>query len=954
MIRPDRRRRFAALLAVIVTIATMTTGLPAAAAAAACSAWTGTYYANQTLTGTAAVTRCDADINFTWGAASPAAAVPADHFSVRWTRTVTLGAGAYTWSATADDGIRVLVDGAVVLDGWRDQGATSYTTQTTPGAGSHQIVVEYYDNAYDALAQFSYAPASNLVGNGNLATGTGMPTCFFDGSWGAGTRTGAVGTDVPAGATGRSYTLTVSSYSSGDAKIMPSDAANCAPTVDAAKSYTLGVSYRSTVPANALVVFTQAADGGWSFWRTLATLPATTGWSSPSYTVAGLPAGTTRLSFGVAAIGTGVLSTTGYQLAAASAGPGLDVTGRWTVASVQLPNRTIHSTLLRDGRILLIAGSGNDANNFAAGTFTTHVWDPVTNQMTQIPTPEDMFCAGHVTLADGRVLIQGGTKDFPGVNGATTFTGLRSSYIFDPATNAFTRINDAQEGHWYPTLTKLGNGDVWMAGGLGEDQNSVSVKTEIFDFSQIRWLAYGQMTQSWQYWGEYPHMFLMQDGRLFYSGGHTFGNQRAGTGASIYDISAGTVGDVPGLTDKDLRDQAGSVLLPPAQAQRFLIAGGGHIDAGAAPTASTAIIDLSVANPAYQAGPTMPGPGRQYVNLTNLFDRTVLASNGATGNRTDDIFSASIYDPASNTWSSTTPADPIGRNYHSSAQLLPDGRVVVMGSNPLDGSFEMRISIYEPPYLFRGTRPTINAAPTQAAYGTTINLGVTGTVASASLTAPSSATHQMDSNARLVDLPITGTGANRIATVPSNSNLLPPGPYMLTVLDSSGVPSVARWITVGAGGTSGLRAATEAATSPTTATGAASAPRSTGLAAAATRSYLVNRTPTTNEKAANVGKLRQATGVRSQVISRAQGLAAAASVVTESSRTAGCTKEYGAGRACLPLISPGGARMGGMQMDWTCAEVRSVLPNGIALSKAGNDPQRLDRNHDGVGCGPGD
>jgi len=82
-------------------------------------------------------------------------------------------------------------------------------------------------------------------------------------------------------------------------------------------------------------------------------------------------------------------------------------------------------------------------------------------------------------------------------------------------------------------------------------------------------------------------------------------------------------------------------------------------------------------------------------------------------------------------------------------------------------------------------------------YGQQLNLTVGGTVVAASLTAPSSATHQTDTNARLVDLPITGTGATRQATIPANRNLLPPGPYMLTVLDANGVPSVAKWVMVG-------------------------------------------------------------------------------------------------------------------------------------------------------------
>jgi hypothetical protein len=136
----------------------------------------------------------------------------------------------------------------------------------------------------------------------------------------------------------------------------------------------------------------------------------------------------------------------------------------------------------------------------------------------------------------------------------------------------------------------------------------------------------------------------------------------------------------------------------------------------------------------------------------------------------------------------------VGRNYHSSAILLPDGRVAVFGSNPLDNTFELRISVYSPPYLFQNGRPSISQAPTSATYGQSFGLQVSGTIKSASLMSPMSATHQTDTNARLVDLPLTGSGTSLTATVPTNHNLLPPGPYMLTVVDTNNVPSVAKWV----------------------------------------------------------------------------------------------------------------------------------------------------------------
>ena len=86
--------------------------------------------------------------------------------------------------------------------------------------------------------------------------------------------------------------------------------------------------------------------------------------------------------------------------------------------------------------------------------------------------------------------------------------------------------------------------------------------------------------------------------------------------------------------------------------------------------------------------------------------------------------------------------------------------------------------------------------PPERLRGSTFTLNVPGDVKSASLIAPMSQTHQTDTNARLVDVPLAGDGAQRVAQIPDNPNLLPPGPYMLSVLDSTGVPSVAQWIWV--------------------------------------------------------------------------------------------------------------------------------------------------------------
>ena len=130
--------------------------------------------------------------------------------------------------------------------------------------------------------------------------------------------------------------------------------------------------------------------------------------------------------------------------------------------------------------------------------------------------------------------------------------------------------------------------------------------------------------------------------------------------------------------------------------------------------------------------------------------------------------------------------------------LLPDGRVAAVGSNPGSGNFELRISVYEPPYLFKTAHPVIRDTPTTVSYGGTFTFSVETdtTIRWAQLMRPMSVTHQADPNMRLVELPIAVSGGVATASVPTNRNLLPPGPYMLTVTDSRGIPSRAQWVTV--------------------------------------------------------------------------------------------------------------------------------------------------------------
>jgi hypothetical protein len=189
--------------------------------------------------------------------------------------------------------------------------------------------------------------------------------------------------------------------------------------------------------------------------------------------------------------------------------------------------------------------------------------------------------------------------------------------------------------------------------------------------------------------------------------------------------------------------------------------------------------------------------GKFYVSAVILPNGLVFETGGALHNRADDVAEASMFDPSTNTFTPMD-TDPVPRNYHSEAYLLPDGRVMAIGSNPANGSFELRISVYSPPYLFQGTRPTITSVQNRNwAYGTSQQITVGSPVAKASLIRPAAVTHSSDPNQRYIDLPVTGSANTIGLNLTSNPNIAPPGWYMLFVTNANGIPSVAEWVHVG-------------------------------------------------------------------------------------------------------------------------------------------------------------
>jgi hypothetical protein len=120
------------------------------------SDWKGEYFNNPFLAGLPVLVRNDVAVNFDWGFTSPGQDVPADQFSVRWTRSVNFPGGVQHFSLSADDGVRFFIDGILLIDEWHDSVSKTYTRDANLGAGLHQLTIEYYESSSSANIFFTH------------------------------------------------------------------------------------------------------------------------------------------------------------------------------------------------------------------------------------------------------------------------------------------------------------------------------------------------------------------------------------------------------------------------------------------------------------------------------------------------------------------------------------------------------------------------------------------------------------------------------------------------------------------------------------------------------------------------------------------------------------------------------------------------------------------------------
>jgi hypothetical protein len=188
---------------------------------------------------------------------------------------------------------------------------------------------------------------------------------------------------------------------------------------------------------------------------------------------------------------------------------------------------------------------------------------------------------------------------------------------------------------------------------------------------------------------------------------------------------------------------------------------------------------------------------RRQLNLTVLADGKLLASGGSGGfgfdNQNFPVYPSEMWNPATGNWT-TMDSISVYRGYHSTALLLPDGRVLSAGGEQTGASAE----IYSPPYLFKGARPTITSGPASVKYGQVFLVATpdAANISQVTWIRLGSVTHSYNQNQRLNHLQFAQATGGLNVTAPANANLAPPGHYMLFLVNSNGVPSVASIIQI--------------------------------------------------------------------------------------------------------------------------------------------------------------
>lgn len=502
------------------------------------------------------------------------------------------------------------------------------------------------------------------------------------------------------------------------------------------------------------------------------------------------------------------------EAASSTAAPQASLVGAWSFP-FGMPTVPIHTSVLPNGKVLIW---GRDKVNNADIANSTGVWiyDPSLGSFTSVAnSTTNLFCSGHSFLPDGSLLVTGGHDGRDGF-------GEPDTNVFNYNTNAWSLVAPMNQGRWYPSTCALGNGDVAVVAGQYWDGTFVDPPN-----NQIPHIVNNTLPQVWQTslgggWRNlttaqratalYPFLMLAPSGKIFSAGPSNVASYLSTSGTGAW-------ADIPPPTSQiPFRDWGTAVMYDDG---KVMITGGGP------PTALTEVIDLNISSPISQtilpvpAVPVWANGGsmltaRKQLNATILADGKVLVTGGTSTAGFNDypghVQSAEMWDPETQQWGATAMASAfVPRIYHSTAVLMPDGSVLVAGGGrpagdngePTGGQPQSVFGHFDgeffyPPYFFKGARPTISSAPSSLNHGQQFFVATpdAASITRVTLIRLSSVTHAFNESQRINYLSFQKTPTGLNVTPPGGNNLCPPGYYMLFILNSNGVPSVASIVQV--------------------------------------------------------------------------------------------------------------------------------------------------------------
>jgi Domain of unknown function (DUF1929) len=382
-----------------------------------------------------------------------------------------------------------------------------------------------------------------------------------------------------------------------------------------------------------------------------------------------------------------------------------------------------------------------------------------------------------------------------------------------------------RHGRWYPTCVTLPDGKVFTISGYDE-YGSYNSLVEIYDPSAQSWTIRYDPSASRTYcvgaassgicdgagspcYGSssqgvavnnlllYPRGHLMPSGLVVICGTHR--NVRT------WNPQNGAWSGVIATSSIASRSYGTSFLLPlqntTSERGKILLVGGS--DPG---TTRVEVIDFNSGSSTSPVVRTVSSlrHGRRFLLPVMLPDGKVVVFGGAAQRNTNPVFAPEMFDPATETWTTLASAS-VPRVYHGVALLLPDGRVWTAGSTPARSSWELRTEFFRPSY-YTATRPAISGAPTVGDYGASITIPTpnASSITQATLVRLPDTTHHYDANMRCLFLNVQSrTSSSVTVEAPLNANLAPPGYYMIHVLNSAGIPSIAEIIQIPGSGSGG-------------------------------------------------------------------------------------------------------------------------------------------------------